>query len=78
MHEEMKNKYKFRHSELRRDENGEMLHFVKLLRYYTTKNDVIRFAKCKKLIYSSRFQIYNACLEESKENIAFKQLCSFA
>jgi hypothetical protein len=72
MHDEMKNKYKFMHSELRRDENWEMLHFMKWLPYYTTKNDVIRFAKRKKLIYSCGFQIYIACLEGSKENIAFR------
>jgi hypothetical protein len=72
MREEIKNKYKLRHSELRREENGEMLHFMKRLRYNTTKNDVIRFAKRKKLIYSNGFQIYNACLEETKENIVFR------
>jgi hypothetical protein len=67
MHEEMKNKYKFRLSRLRREEDGEMLDFIKWLRYYTTKNNVIRFAKRKKYIYSGGFQMCNACLEESKE-----------
>jgi hypothetical protein len=45
---------------------------MKWLRYYTTKNDVIRFAKPKKLIYSCGYQTCNACLEEIKENIAFR------